>query len=99
MDINHTSPDRAAILRSILAGNVGNDGTKQSARLLDAMERLGSITTVEAVRFLDIIDPRARKMSLVKAGHQVLMSWDRDQTESGKAHRIGRYSLVKGQQS
>lgn len=94
-----TQHDRAAILRSILAGTPGNAGAKQCARLLEAMERLGSITTIEAARWLDAFDPPARKRDLVKRGHRILMTWDRGTTEAGETHKVGRYSLVKGQQS
>ena len=96
MDINHTSPDRAGILRAILAGTPGNAGAKQCARLLEAMERLGSVTTIEAARFLDAFDPPARKRDLVKGGHRILMTWDRGTTEAGESHKVGRYSLVRG---
>jgi len=89
-------PSRVAALRRIRDAHVGNRGSTQAARLLDALHELGSVTTVEAVRFLDCPDPRARKMALVKAGHQIVMVWDRAETESGIVHKFGRYSLVRG---
>ena len=98
MDINHTTPDRADILRAILLGTPGNAGAKQCARLLEAMERLGSVTTIEAARALDVFDPPARKLALVKRGHRILMTWDRGTTEAGESHKVGRYSLIKGAQ-
>ncbi len=87
---------RIATLHAIRDSRVGQTSAAQAARLLEAMHTLGSITTIEASRFLDIYDPPARKLNLVKAGHAILMTWDRDRTESGAVHRIGRYSLVKG---
>jgi hypothetical protein len=92
-----TSPDRATILRAILASHAGNVGTRQCARFLDALERLGSVTTAELSRFLDVYDPPARKRDLVQRGHNITMVWDHGTTEAGKSHRVGRYMLVRGQ--
>ncbi|MDC8772329.1 helix-turn-helix domain-containing protein [Paucibacter sp. hw8] len=61
-----------------------------------ALELLGHVTTFEASRCLDIYDPRARKLEIVKSGREVLTQWRRVETESGKAHRIGVYSLARG---
>jgi hypothetical protein len=91
-----TSRDRIRALRDIRARHLGNAASAQRSRLLEALQILGSITTIEAARFLDVFDPRARKLDLLKAGHTILMTWDVDQTEAGVTHRIGRYSIVKG---
>lgn len=89
-------PERIAALHSVRDRHVGDASEIQCRRLLDALETLGHVTTFEASRFLDLYDPRARKMQLVRAGHPVLMTWRRVPTESGSLHRIGVYSLVKG---
>lgn len=99
METNHTPPDRPTILRSILATHTGNGGGRQCARFLDALEKLGSVTTAELSRFLDVYDPPARKRDLVHRGHNITMVWDRDQTEAGEMHRVGRYSIAEGAQS
>jgi hypothetical protein len=83
-------------LRAIRDQHRDRSASTQRARLLEALQTLGHITTFEASRHLDLYDPRARKMELVKAGHRILTTWRHVPTESGKAHRIGVYSLVKG---
>ncbi len=98
MSLPRTPPARVAALHAIRDRHQGHAGAVQCTRLLEAMQALGSVTTVEASRYLDVYDPPARKLNLVKAGHAVLMTWDRDETESGAVHRIGRYSLVRGKQ-
>jgi hypothetical protein len=99
MNFHRTSPERVAALHAIRDRHAGQTGATQCARLLEAMQTLGSVTTVEASRYLDVYRPPARKWNLVGAGHAILMTWDRDETESGEMHRVGRYSLVKGKQS
>ena len=99
MNSPRTPPSRVAALHAIRDRHAGQAGAVQCARLLEAMQALGSVTTVEASRYLDVYDPPARKLNLVKAGHGILMTWDRGRTESGEVHRVGRYSLVKGKKS
>jgi tryptophan 2,3-dioxygenase len=96
MDLHRTPPDRVAALHAIRDRHAGQVAATQCARLLEAMQSLGSVTTVEASRYLDVYRPPARKWNLVEAGHTILMTWDRDVTESGAVHRVGRYSIVKG---
>ena len=98
MNQPRTPPERVVALHEIRDRYLGQAGAVQCARLLEAMQALDSVTTVEASRYLDVYDPPARKLNLVKAGHAILMTWDRDETESGAVHRIGRYSLVRGKQ-
>ena len=66
------------------------------ARLLEAIQTLGHVTTFEGSRHLDCYDPRARKMELVKAGHDITTTWRITVTESGDHHRIGVYTLNRG---
>jgi hypothetical protein len=61
--------------------------------LLTAIQALQHCTTFEASRYLDIYDPRARKLQLVKAGHEIQTTWRYTLTEAGERHRIGVYSL------
>jgi hypothetical protein len=91
--LHDTPPERIAALHRIRDRFKGEASATQGDRLLAAMRELGSVTTYEAMRHLDIYDPRPRKLSLVRAGHDVVMTWRTAQTESGDTHRIGVYSL------
>jgi hypothetical protein len=98
--MNHPTPrERIAVLHAIRDRHAGQTGATQCDRLLEALQTLGSVTTTEAMRYLDIYRPPARKWNLVEGGHAILTTWDRGETESGEIHRVGRYSLVKGNQS
>ena len=88
-----TAPDRLVILKAILAATPGNSAAAQRARLLAAMQQTGHITTFEAMRFLDVYDPRPRKLELLAEGHSVLLSWRHVPTESGRPHRVGVYYI------
>lgn len=90
------SADRIATLHAIRDRHMGNEGATQRARLLEALQVLGHVTTFEASRHLDIYDPRARKMELMRAGHDIVTVWRSVPTESGAPHRIGVYMLRKG---
>ena len=94
-----TPSDRIAALHAIRERHVGDASAIGRARLLDALQTMGGVTTFESSRHLDIYDPRARKMELVRAGHRILMTWRYLPTESGELHRIGVYTLVKGVKS
>ena len=94
-----TPSDRIAALHAIRDRNQGHASANQRARLLDALQTAGPVTTFEAMRYLDIFDPRPRKLELVRDGHDILMTWHYLPTESGELHRIGSYSLVKGVKS
>jgi len=87
---------RISALRAIRDQHKDMSASTQRACLLDALQTLGHVTTFEASRYLDLYDPRARKMELVKAGHCILTTWRQVPTESGKCHRVGVYSLVRG---
>ena len=99
MGAHSTPPERVTLLRSIRVAHSGNSAPRQCARFLEALERLGSVTTAEAARFLDVYDPPARKRDLVHRGHNITMVWDRGETESGETHRVGRYCIVAGAQA
>lgn len=72
----------------------GNAATAQRARLLVAMLECGGVTTVDALRFLDIIDPAARIFELRSKGHGIATSFVSQVTECGVAHWVGRYCLI-----
>ncbi|MDR5671024.1 helix-turn-helix domain-containing protein, partial [Burkholderia cenocepacia] len=76
----------AAVLTKILKRRPGNTAFLQRARLLLALFELGSITTVDATRFLDIIDPRARMFELRNLGYCIMTRPTACATESGVVH-------------
>lgn len=89
---------REAVLSAIAAEYPGINASAQRRRLAAALERLGSVTTFESMRHLDIYDPRPRKLELLAAGYDIALVWDRVITESGETHRIGRYVLMTKRQ-
>ena len=90
-----TPPARTVLLKRIAKANAGIATIKQRARMSVAMEVMGSITTIEAVRYLDIIRPGARIAEMRnKFGMNIKTLWTREPTEAGELHRVARY--VKG---
>lgn len=96
--LHTTPPERIAALEAIRDRHRGVGTTTEAARLLEALQALAHVTTFEASRYLDLYDPRARKLNLVQQGHKVLTTWRTVQTECGERHRVGVYSLVRGAQ-
>jgi len=84
---------RIMTMTAILAAHPGISASAQRRRLLLALEALGSVTTYEGSRYLDLYDPRARKKELCKEGVEIDTIPARVVTESGEVHRIGRYVL------
>ena len=94
--LHDTTPERIAELHAIRDRLKGDASANQCDRLLAAMRELGSVTTFEAMRYLDVYDPRARKLALVREDHDIVTTWRTTETESGDKHRIGVYSLRRG---
>ena len=90
-----TSDDKREALASILTAHPGNTCEVQCARIRAALSRF-SLTTFEAMRHLDIYDPRARVLQLRKAGENIDTHWQKIATESGHLHRVGVYVLGTG---
>ncbi|HEX5277483.1 MAG TPA: helix-turn-helix domain-containing protein [Fluviicoccus sp.] len=84
---------RIMTMAAILTAHPGISAAAQRRRLLLALEALGSVTTYEGSRYLDLYDPRARKKELCKEGVEIDTIPARVVTESGEVHRIGRYVL------
>ena len=94
MDKNKAaSPEKKAALKAIRDEFKGIDSRSQAARLLEALLRY-SITTFEAMRFLDVYYCPARIMELRKQGHNIITHWQTVITESGECHRVGLYVLA-----
>lgn len=83
--------ERLAALRSIRDRHSGGASSTQRARLLAALQSLRYVSTFEAMRYLDIFDPRPRKLELVREGYPIVTLHARVETESGSRHRIGVY--------
>jgi len=98
MNGGHIDPARLEALHAIRDRHQGDATAPQKTRLLETLQELGHCTTYEASRHLDIYDPRARKLNLVKAGFEIVTTWRTVETESGELHRVGVYSLARGAQ-
>lgn len=87
--------DKRKALAEILAAYPGNTCAVQCARIRAALSRF-NLTTYEAMRLLDVYDPRARVLQLRKAGESIKTTWGQITTESGHLHRVGVYVLGTG---
>lgn len=95
MDENKkATPQREVALKNILARMPGNDTAMQRARMLTAQQELGNVTTFEAMRYLDVFDPRPRIHELRKAGYAITTVMRIEETESGVLHKVGMYFLT-----
>ena len=87
-------PHRLAIFEQILKEHKGVNSFAQRQRFKAALTILGSVLTFELSRFLSVYYPPARKHELVHdEGWDIVLSWERFETESGETHSIGRYTL------
>ena len=89
----HTPPAVRKDLAAILKAIPGTHLAAQCERLREALSRY-SLTTYEAMRYLDCYHPPARIMQLRRAGLEIDTHWVHSVTESGERHRIGMYVLV-----
>jgi len=86
---------RLAVLADIMQSLPGSAGHTQRKRITEALVSLGSVTTYEAMRYLDCYDPRPRVHELRhQYGWQIVTIMEMGVTEAGEPHRIGRYVLV-----
>ena len=90
-----TSPEKKAALEAIRIEFKGTASRSQAARLLEALSRY-SITTFEAMRYLDVYHCPARVLQLRKRGHKIVTHWQTVITEAGVKHRVGLYALESG---
>jgi len=90
-----TSPEKKAALEQIRDEFKGIASCSQAARLLEALSRY-SITTFEAMRYLDVYHCPARILQLRKQGHKIVTHWQTVLTEAGERHRVGLYLLESG---
>ncbi len=85
--------DRETVLANIRAVHTDNSARSQCTRILAALQRLGSVTTIECTRFLDVVHPPRRVMELRDRGHDIETTWVHHPTECGRMHRVGLYVL------
>ena len=79
-------------LHSVRDDHPGVSSAVQCARIRTALSQF-SITTFEAMRYLDVYDPRARVMQMRNAGEAIDTHWQTVITEAGERHRVGVYTL------
>jgi hypothetical protein len=87
-----TSPEKKAALETIRSEFKGAASRSQRARLLEALSRY-SVTTFEAMRYLDVYHCPARILQLRKQGYRIATHWETVETECGDKHRVGLYVL------
>lgn len=87
-----TSSEKNAALEMIRSEFKGTSARDQAARLLEAL-RCYSVTSFEAMRYLDIYHAPARIQQLREQGHKIKRLWQVVETESGDKHRVGLYLL------
>ncbi|WP_394791518.1 helix-turn-helix domain-containing protein [Rhodoferax sp.] len=87
-----TPREKRRALQGILKAHPGITCAAQCQRIRAALGQF-SLTTFEAMRYLDCYDPRARVMQLRNAGERIATYWRTVTTESGDRHRVGLYVL------
>lgn len=87
-----TPAQKREALEAIRLATPGTDSKAQCARIRAALAQF-SITTYEAMRYLDCYDPRARVMQLRNDGARIATHWETIVTESGDRHRVGLYVM------
>lgn len=88
-----TSAEKQLELEAIASKFSGENSYSQRARFLEALSRF-PVTTFEAMRYLDIYDPRPRIHELRhKYGYGIKTLRQTAVTESGEKHSIGLYVL------
>lgn len=85
-----TPSAKRAALAAIRRAHPGTTCIVQCDRLKAALAQF-AITTYEAMRHLDVYDPRARVMQLRNDGVAIDTHWRIVETESGDRHRVGLY--------
>ena len=87
-----SDPTKIKALHLMRDHHPGVSSAVQCVRIRTALSRF-SITTFEAMRYLDVYDPRARVMQLRNAGETIDTHWQTVITEAGESHRVGVYTL------
>lgn len=93
--IDSIHPEKVIALLQIRDQHAGNDAATQERRIFDALQSW-PVSTLEARRYLDVLHPAARVLSLRQEGIEILTVWTNQVTECGKPHRVAKYVLTKG---
>ena len=72
-----------------------NDTASQRSRLLEFLQKRGSLSTIDARHLIDVMHPAARVMELRRAGHAISTIWTHASTPEGGTHRVARYHLMR----
>ena len=96
--VESTSAEKRALLVAIRDANFFGPSDTQVERLLAALET-GPVSTLEARRDLDCYQPSTLVRSLRKRGFNILTSWVFQETECGRIHRVGNYTLLASGQA
>lgn len=91
----HTPSTKRHALAAIRRMFPGTSCEAQCNRIREALSQF-SLTTFEAMRFLDCYDPRARMTQIRRSGVAVDTHWQTIVTECGDRHRVGLYVLNPG---
>jgi hypothetical protein len=91
-----TDTTKIEALHRLLKLHPGVSSKAQCSRLRAALSGY-SITTFEAMRYLDVYYAPARVMQLRNAGEVIDTHWQTVVTESGERHRVGCYTLRTGE--
>ena len=89
----NTPSDKRQYLAKILKATPGTSAAAQCRRLREALSRY-SLSTFEAMRYLDCYHAPARVMQLRDEGLAIDTHWVQTVTESGARHRVGLYVLA-----
>ena len=87
-----SSADKIKALYALRDLHPGVNSHAQCHRVRAALGQF-SLSTFEAMRYLDVYDPRARVMQLRNMGHVIDTHWQTVVTEAGESHRVGVYTL------
>jgi hypothetical protein len=88
-----TDINKVIYLQSLAKSISGADNKSQCTRLREALSRY-SLTTFEAMRYLDIYHVPARILQLRSDGDEIVTTWEKVETEQGHTHRVGQYTLA-----
>lgn len=72
-----------------------HSSTEQDRKMMEAL-RNGPVSTIEAAKDLDIVQPPNTIRRLGKKGHEIRTYWTHQSTEPGRPpHRVAKYILMR----
>ncbi len=91
MDKKNTPSLREEALLNIFSQHKGNSAETQANRALQGLQALGSLTTFELRKYLDIMHPAGRIKELRSRGYLIQTMWTHCPTDSTTLHSMARY--------